>query len=148
MGRLRVILRTAIEGKKYDFFASYYQKGRQQDVVFSQLYEQHKNLWSVFEQNDDEKHSLKLSWFKYAEKEQGCDESWKWLSNHYDFITENLLEIGEEQWSMLIQEKQYSFTNLNEKSSKILETIADVDAYELGQHNLLILVSSMLNTIL
>lgn len=148
MGRLRVILRTAIEGKKYDFFASYYQKGRQQDVVFSQLYEQHKNLWSVFEQNDDEKHSLKLSWFKYAEKEQGCDESWKWLSNHYYFITDTLVDIGEDHWSMLIQEKQYSFTNLNEKSSKILETIADVDAYELRQHNLLILVSSMLNMML
>ena len=148
MGRLRVILRTAIEGKKYDFFASYYQKGRQQDVVFSQLYEQHKNLWSVFEQNDDEKHSLKLSWFKYAEKEQGCDESWKWLSNHYYFITDTLVDIGEDHWSMLIQEKQYSFTNLNEKSSKILETIADVDAYELGQHNLLILVSNMLNMML
>lgn len=145
MSRLRVILRTAMDGKKYDFIASYFQKGKQQDVVFVQLYEQHKNLWSVFEQNDDENHSLKLCWFKYAEKEQSCDDSRKWLSKHYDFITENLLDIGEEQWLMLIKERKYNFTNLNDKSSKILETITDVDAYELNRHNLLILVSNLLN---
>ena len=144
LGRLRVVLRTAINEKKYDFFASYYQKGRQQDVVFTQLYAQHKNLWETFEKNDDDKDSLKLCWFKYAEREQTCDASQKWLSKHYDFITKNLLEIGEEHWSVLIQEVRYEFINLNDKSDCILETIAERDAYTLSQHNFLILVSSML----
>ncbi len=144
LGRLRVVLRTAINEKKYDFIASYYQKGRQQDVVFTQLYAQHKNLWETFEKNDDENDSLKLCWFKYAEWEQTCDASQKWLSKHYDFITKNLLEIGEEQWSELIQEVRYEFINLNDKSVYILETIAERDAYTLSQHNLLILVSCML----
>ena len=102
--RLTVVLRTAVEGKKYDFLAAYYQMGKQQGVVFEQLFSQYKNLWKVFDKNDDEKQSLKLCWFKYAEKEQKCDESLKWLSAHFDFLTDNLLDISEEQWIQLIHE--------------------------------------------
>jgi hypothetical protein len=143
--RLTVVLRTAVEGKKYDFFAAYYLKGKQQDVVFEQLFSQHKNLWKVFEKNDDEKQSLKQCWFKYAEKEQSCSDSRKWLSEHFDFLIENLLDISEEQWIQLIRECDYKFKNLNGKSGVILDAIAEKNAYLLTRHNVETLVARFLN---
>lgn len=143
--RLRVILRTAIENKKYDFLAEYYQKGNQQDVVFELLYDQHKNLWSVFEKNDDAKQSLKLSWYKYAEKEQSCDGSRLWLNSHYSFITDHLLDIEDEQWSLLIREGKYEFVELDGTSRNILKTVAEKNAYALSRHNVETLVSCLLD---
>lgn len=143
--RLSVILRTVLEGKKYDFIASYYQKGRFQNVVFQQLFSQHSNLWSLFVKNDDDKHSLKLSWFKYAEKEYSCEASRKWLSNNYDFVTDHLLDIDAEQWSGIISDGDYLFTKLNSSSSDILKTIISTGAYLLTQNNLVVLVSLKLD---
>lgn len=143
--RLSVILRTALEGKKYDFIASYYQKGRFQNVVFQQLFSQHSDLWSLFVKNDDDKHSLKLSWFKYAEKEYSCEASRKWLSNNYDFVTAHLMDIDVEQWCEIIRDEDYQFTKLNSASSDILKTIISTGAYLLTQNNLVVLVSLKLD---
>lgn len=143
--RLTVVLRTAVEGKKYDFLAAYYQMGKQQGVVFEQLFSQYKNLWKVFDKNDDEKQSLKLCWFKYAEKEQKCDESRKWLSAHFDFLTDNLLDIREEQWIQLIHECDYEFKDLNGKSGVILDAVAEKNTYSLTRHNVETLVSRLLD---
>lgn len=143
--RLLVILRTAVMGKKYDFLAEYYQKGCQQDVVFPLLYDQHKGLWSAFENKDDEKQSLKLSWFKYAEKEQSCDGSRTWLNDHFAFMTDNLLDIDAELWCTLIKDGEYKFEEVNEVSEDILKVVADVNAYNLSRHNMEVLVGSLLD---
>lgn len=143
--RLRVILRTVIENKKYDFFAEYFQKGNQQDTVFVLLFDQHKNLWTVFEKNDDEKQSLKLCWYKYAEKEQSCEGSRKWLNSHYSFITDHLLDIEKEQWCMLIREGEYEFAELNSTSNDILKAVTEMNAYSLTRHNVETLVSCLLD---
>lgn len=143
--RLLVILRTAVMGKKYDFLAEYYQKGCQQDVVFPLLYDQHKGLWSAFENKDDEKQSLKLSWFKYAEKEQSCDGSRTWLNDHFAFMTDNLLDIDAELWCTLIKDGEYKFEEVNEVSGDILKVVADVDAFKLTRHNMEVLVGSLLD---
>lgn len=143
--RLLVILRTAVMGKKYDFLAEYYQKGCQQDVVFPLLYDQQKGLWSAFENKDDEKQSLKLSWFKYAEKEQSCDESRTWLNDHFAFMTDNLLDIDAELWCTLIKDGEYKFEEVNEVSEDILKVVADVNAYKLSRHNMEVLVGSLLD---
>lgn len=143
--RLLVILRTAVMGKKYDFLAEYYQKGCQQDVVFPLLYDQQKGLWSAFENKDDEKQSLKLSWFKYAEKEQSCDGSRTWLNDHFAFMTDNLLDIDAEWWCTLIKDGEYKFKEVNEVSEDILKVVADVNAYKLSRHNMEVLVGSLLD---
>ena len=143
--RLLVILRTAVMGKKYDFLAEYYQKGCQQDVVFPLLYDQQKGLWSAFENKDDEKQSLKLSWFKYAEKEQSCDGSRTWLNDHFAFMTDNLLDIDAELWCTLIKDGEYKFKEVNEVSEDILKVVADVNAYKLSRHNMEVLVGCLLD---
>lgn len=143
--RLQVMLRTVVEGKKYDFLAEYYQKGNQQDVVFAQLFEQHKNLWPVVEKNDDEKLSLKQCWYKYAEKEQSCEGSQKWLNSNFSFITDHLLDIEDEQWCSLIREGEYEFDELNDISNDILKAVAEMNAYTLTRHNVETLVSCLLD---
>ncbi len=143
--RLLVILRTAIEGKKYDFFAEFYQKGHQQDVVFPLLFEQHKSQWSAFNNKDDDKQSLKLCWFKYAEKEQSCEESRTWLNEHFAFMTDNLLDIDAENWSTLISSGGYKFEELNVVSKDILKAVADANAYKMTRHNVEMLVGSLLD---
>lgn len=145
LNRMLVLLRTALEGRKYDFFADYYQKGRQQDVVFAQLFDQNKNLWDAFEKNDDEKQSLKLSWFKYAEKEQSCDASQKWLSRNFGFITNHLLDIDDETWDLLIRKGRYEFSELNGISRDILKAVADTNSYVLSRQNVEILVGCFLD---
>lgn len=143
--RLSVILRTALEGKKYDFIASYYQKGRFQDVVFKQLFTKYSDVWDLFVKNDDERHSLKLSWFKYAEKEYSCEASRKWLSENYDFITDHLMDIHANQWREIIRDGDYQFTKLNSTSSDILTTVINTGAYLLKQNNLVVIVSFKLD---
>ena len=145
LGRMIVMLRTIVEGGKYDFLAEYYLKGRQQDVVFAQLFDQHKNLWNAFEKNDDDKQSLKLSWFKYAEKEQSCGASQKWLSRNFDFITNHLLDIEDESWGLLIHKGRYKFSELNVISRDILKAVADTNSYVLSRHNVEILVGCLLD---
>ena len=71
---------------------------------------------------------MKLCWFKYAEKEQSCDESRKWLSAHFGFMTDNLPDISEGQWIQLIQECVYEFKDLNGKSGEILDAVAGKNA--------------------
>ena len=145
MMRLLVILRTAVEGKKYDFLADYFQKGKCQDVVFSQLYSQHKNLWDVLDANDDEMQSLKLSWFKFAEKEQSCEASQKWLSQHFSFMIDHLLDVSEEHWVELINEGFYLFGELKNVSGNILKAVTETDSYTLTRQNVIVLVSYLLN---
>lgn len=142
--RLLVILRTVIEGEKYDFLAEYYKKGKEQDKVFGQLFSQYKGLWNEFDKNDDEKWSLKLSWYKYAEKEHSCEGSRKWLNEHYGFITDHMLDISDEEWSLLVREGEFQFTELNSISNDILKVVADTNSYALTRHNVEILVSCLL----
>ena len=145
MKKLLILLQTALKYKKYDFFSIYYQRGTQQDIVFEQLYSMRKDLWKLFEKNDDIKNSLKLSWFKYAENEHSYDESQRWLSTHFDFITENLLDIDEDKWESLIRNGSYEFEALNGGSNRILKIIAQCGAYTLTRHNLEILVGCLLD---
>lgn len=142
--RILVILRTAVEGKKFDFIAEYYQKGCRQDVVFPLLFNQYKGQWSVWESKDDDKQSLKLSWFKYAEKEQSCEGSRKWLNEHFVFMTDNLLDIDAEHWCSLIENGEYKFEELNVVSRDILNVVADTNAYKLARHNVEVLVGHLL----
>ncbi len=144
--RLLVILRTAVEGNKFDFLADYFQKGRGLDVVFGQLYSHHKNLWHVINEHDDEKLSLKLSWFKYAEKEQSCEASQKWLSQHFSFMTDHLLDVSEDNWVELISEGYYLFEELKSSSDNILKTVVETNSYTLTRQNVIILVSYLLNS--
>lgn len=137
-------LRTAIDGKKYDFIAAYYQKGCRQDVVFPLLFDQHKGQWSAWESKDDDKQSLKLSWFKYAEKEQSCEGSRKWLNEHFVFMADNLLDIDAEHWCTLIGNGEYQFEELNVVSRDILNAVADTNAYKLTRHNVEVLVGYLL----
>lgn len=143
--RLLVIIRTAVEGKKFDFFAAYFQKGKCQEIVFSQLYIQHKNLWGEIESHDDDKHSLKLSWFKYAEKEQRCEASQRWLSKHFSFIIDYPLDIREEHWVELITEGGYHFEELKSADINIIKAVAETDSYTMTKQNLIVLVSCLLD---
>lgn len=143
--RLLVLLRTAVEGKKYDFLAAYYQKGRQQDVVFPLLFDQHKGLWGAMENKDDDKQSLKQAWYKYAEKEQSCEGSRVWLNEHFVFMTEHLLEIEADQWCDLIRDGEYQLEELNLVSSDILNAVAETNAYKLTRHNVEVLVDCLLD---
>lgn len=143
--RLHVILRTVVEGKKYDFLAEYFQKGKGQNVVFEQLYKQYKNLWNEIEANDDEKQSLKLGWFKYAEKEQSCEASQKWLSKHFAFLTDYLLDIGEDEWVELINDGNYEFEELKGSNEKILKAVAETNSYTLTKQNVIVLASCLLD---
>ena len=143
--RLLVIIRTAVEGKKFDFFAAYFQKGKCQEIVFSQLYSQHKNLWGEIELHDDDKHSLKLSWFKYAEKEQSCEASQRWLSKHFAFIIDHPLDISEENWVELITQGDYHFEELKSAGINIIKTVAETDSYTLTKQNVIVLVSCLLD---
>ena len=145
VNRLLIVLRTVIENKKYDFLISYYQQSKQKTLVFSMLFAHHKNIWSDIERYDNESNHLRLIWYKYAEKEQSCDESRKWLSAHFSFMTDHLLDIDVEQWSQLIYERSYEFEELNEASSELLNVIADTDSYTLTRHNIEKLVSSLLD---
>lgn len=145
VARLLVIIRTAVEGKKYDFLADYFQKGKCQSVVFEQLYKQHENLWYEINDHDDEKQSLKLSWFKYAEKEQSSEASQKWISKHFAFMTEHLLDISEEEWIVLISEGNYQFEELTGLNKKILKAVAETDSYTLTKQNVIVLASSLLD---
>lgn len=145
VNRLLVVLRTVIDNKKYDFLISYYQQSKLKDIVFSILFAHHKDLWSDIEQYDKESNYLRLIWYKYAEKEQSRDESRKWLSAHFSFMTDHLLDIDVEQWSQLIYERSYEFEELNEASSELLNVIADTDSYTLTRHNIEKLVSSLLD---
>lgn len=145
LSRMSVMLRTVLDGKKYDFLADYYQKGRQQDVVFTKLFDQYKNLWDAFEKNDDGKQSLKLTWFKYAEIEQSCDASQKWLSRNFDFITNHFLDIEDDAWDLLIRKGHYEFSELNGISRDILKAVADTNSYVLSRHNVEILVGCFLD---
>ena len=83
-------------------------------LVFSLLFFQHRDLWTSFEDYSDEKDRfvLMLIWFKYAEMELSCDDSWKWLSKNYRFITESLLDVDSKQWCMLINKHSYHFEQL------------------------------------
>jgi len=143
--RLAVVLRTAVANNKYDFLRAYFEHGRQQDVVFATLFDKHKNLWETFEQHDDDKNQLRVIWYKYAEQTLSCKESREWLSLHFAFITEHLLDVDEKQWCNLIQNNNYSFVELNSVSNEILKTVADRDAYQLSRRNIEILVSYLLD---
>ena len=143
--RLAVALRTAVENKKYDFLRVYFKQGRQQDIVFTTLFDKHKNLWEVFEQYEDDQNLLKLIWYKYAEQTLSCADSRAWLSQHFAFITDHLLDVTEKQWCGLIQNNDYSFAELNGVSNDILKTIADRNTYSLNRKNIEILVSCLLD---
>ncbi len=145
MSRLAVALRTAVTNKKFDFFSAYYQSGKQKNVVFEMLFNEHKNLWDAFIKFDDEKQSLKLSWFKYAEDAHSNADSKKWLSENYSFITGNFLDISEEEWGTLIRKGNYAFEELDDTSDVILRTVADVGAFTLTRHNIETLVSCLLD---
>lgn len=142
--RLQLILRTAIQGRKYDFLAAYYEKGMQQDIVFEQLFSRYKDLWKVFEKNDDDKQNLKQSWFKYAEKEQSCEGSRKWLNEHFAFMTDNFLDIDAKHWCTLIGDGKYQFDELNAVSRDVLNAVVGANAYKLTRHNVEVIVSYLL----
>lgn len=143
--RLMVILRTAVDNKKYDFLAEYYQKGKRPAEVFGLLFSQHENLWSAINKNDDDKLNLKLSWYQFAEKDHSCAGSRKWLSEHFAFMTDHLLDFEVEHWCMLIKGGEYQFTELNAKSKDILEAVTDTNSYTLTKHNVEVLVGSLLD---
>ena len=102
-------------------------------------------MWDLFVKNDDERHSLKLSWFKYAEKEYSCEASRKWLSENYNFLTDHLMDIDADQWREIIRDGDYQFTKLNSASSDILTTVINTGAYLLTQNNLVVIVSFKLD---
>ena len=139
--RLSIILRTIVENKKYDFLTVYYQKGHQQAFVFSVLFDQTKELWADFSKYDDEKQSLKVIWYKYAEKNLSCKGSQEWLSNHFKFITDHLQDINEDLWNELIIDKNYQFAELNGVSANILKAVVNTDSYTLTKQNVVELVS-------
>lgn len=145
--KLLAVLRTIVEGKHYDFLAAYYQKGRCQEIVFSLLFFHHRALWTDFEAYNDKKDRsvLMLIWFKYAEMELSCDDSWRWLSKHYRFITESLLDVDSKQWCMLINKHSYHFEQLNTDKKDILEEVANRNAYVLNKNNVEVLISCILD---
>ena len=142
--RLGMIIKTIVNCRKYDFLTEYYEKGRYQDVVYRYLFSQYKELWNDFEKNDNELNHLKLIWFKYAEDNLSCTESIEWLSKHFEFITDHLLEITDEHWCELIHKRRYMFDILNGASGMILREVADSDAYALTKNNVEVLVSELL----
>lgn len=143
--RLTALLRTVIENKKYDFLIEYYLHGQKQNVVFTVLFDQNKELWTDFEKHDVDNNLLKLIWYKYAEEGQSCEKSREWLSHHFKFITDHLLDINENQWTKLVKKIKYHFLELNSISGEILTTIAEQDAYILNKRNVEILVSYFLD---
>ena len=143
--RLSILLRTVIENKKFDFLIEYYLHGRKQDIVFTILFSQHKELWTDFEKHDADNYLLKLIWYKYAEEDLSCKDSQDWLSRHFTFTTDHLLDIEESQWCKLIKKNKYNFVELNSISSEILMTIVEQDAYVLNKRNVEILVSYLLD---
>lgn len=143
--RLQIILRTAIENKKFDFLTSYYQNGHQQDFVFGLLFTEYKNLWGEFCQYNDNQSNLKLIWYKYAEKSQSHKPSQEWLSENYGFVTDNLIYIDEQHWNLLIEEHPYRFRELNESSGIIIKKVVEKNAYELNKKNVEIILTCLLN---
>ena len=143
--KLSTVLRTIVEGKHYDFLAAYYQKGHCQEIVFSLLFYQYRNLWSDLEKFDNEKHVLMLIWFKFAEMDLSCDESQKWLSKHYMFITESLLDVNSKHWCMLIHKHPYLFEQLNVRNNDIIEEVANRNSFVLNKNNVEVLISCFLD---
>ena len=143
--RLQIILRTVVENKKFDFLASYYQNGHQQDFVFELLFTEYKNLWGELCQYDDKQNYLKLIWYKYAEKRQSHKPSQEWLSENYGFITENLIHIDEKHWNLLIEEHPYQFRELNDSSGTIIKKVVEKNAFELNKKNVEIILTCLLN---
>lgn len=141
--RLQVVLRTIVENKKYDFLTAYYLNGHQQDFVFGMFFSLYKDLWEEFVKNDDSQNHLKVIWYKYAEKEQSCEQSREWLSENYDFITENLIFVDEKQWFSLIERYPYKFKNLNELSGTIIEKVVERNAFELSKKNVETIISCL-----
>lgn len=144
--KMSVILRTVVDNTKFDFLTDYFEKGNNQDTFFHLLFAQHKNLWGAFEKFDQANNTLKLIWYKYAEKDFSCTDSREWISQHYNFITEHLFDIETEQWCLLIKTHQYNFNNLNNYSGDLLKVIAERDGYELSRHNITVLVSNILDS--
>lgn len=142
--RLGMIIKTIVNSKKYDFLIEYYEKGRYQDVVYRYLFSQYKELWNDFEIYDDEPNHLKLIWFEFAEDNLSCDESIEWLSKHFEFITDHLLEVSDEHWCELIHKRRYLFDTLNSSSGMILREVADSNAYALTKNNVEVIVSELL----
>lgn len=143
--RLSVLLRTVIENKKYDFLIEYYLHGQKQNDVFTVLFDQNKELWADFEKHDVDNNLLKLIWYKYAEEGQSCEKSREWLSHHFTFTTDHLLDIDESQWGKLVKKNKYLFVKLNSISGEILTTIVEQNAYVLNKRNVEILVSYFLD---
>lgn len=143
--RLQIVLRTAIENKKFDFLTSYYQNGHQQDFVFEFLFTEYKDLWGEFCQYDDKQNNLKLIWYKYAEKRQSHKPSQEWLSENYGFVTDNLIHIDEKHWNSLVDEHPYRFKELNESSGTIIKKVVEKNAFELNKKNVGIILTCLLN---
>lgn len=143
--RLFVIIKLVVEEKKFDFLIDYMQKGTQQDVVFKLLFGQFKELWPEIENYGNQENILKIIWFKYGEMDSSCKESREWLSKHYGFITQHLLDIPEDQWVALIQKNEYSFEVLDNLSGAILKIVVERNAYVLSRENVEILVSYLLD---
>lgn len=141
-GRLFVIARTIIEKKRYDFLAEYYEKVRSCECFFDFLFAQFKGLWTEFDSvKDDHSDTLKIIWYKYAEKEYSCDESVEWLSSHYGFITNRVSDISPDLWIGLIRQNKYRFKNLVKGNDDILKGIASNNAFVLSKENLALIVS-------
>lgn len=141
-GRLFVIARTIIEKKRYDFLAEYYEKVRSCECFFDFLFAQFKGLWTEFDSvKDDHSDTLKIIWYKYAEKEYSCDESVEWLSSNYGFIANRVSDISPDLWIGLICQNKYRFKNLVKGNDDILKEIASNNAFILSKENLALLVS-------
>lgn len=142
--RLTMILKTIVDGRKYDFLIEYYEKGKHQDNVFETLFSLYHGLWPDFVKYDN-KDKLKLIWYKYAELNLSCQDSREWLSAHYDFVTGHLLDISDELWCTFIREKEYCFKELDVISKDILKVVAEKNAYELNKNNVQTLVGCLLD---
>lgn len=142
---LFAIVRTIIEKKCYDFLAEYYEKARSCDSFFGFLFAQSKGLWTEFDSvKEDHADTLKVIWYKYAEKEYSCDESVRWLSSNYGFITNRVSDISPDSWIGLIHQNKYKFRNLIKGNDDILNEIASRKAFVLTKENLALLVSAYL----
>lgn len=146
--RLLVMLRTGLDGQKLDFFTEIFKKGKFPDVVFELLFSQFKGMWDVFQKNDDSQFNLKLIWYKYAETEQRSNQSQKWLSDHFPFITDHLQDIDSDQWCNLIRNGDYEFQELNSLSEDIIMAVVDKDSYTLTRRNLEVIVGVLLDRVI
>ena len=123
-----------------DFLAQYYQLGKQQKEVFTELIAWDKVLlWKmiVSHSNHDEQLLLQEAWLRYST--ESIDEQTEWLNTNYSFLSARVDNIGLTQCEKLLP--RCHFALLDTISSQLLDMVVKLSCYEINAANLCIILN-------